>query len=104
MKAVALTLPTMKPANSETILEAREQLRDLLPPFWGAMFKLSTYFKEHLEQGSPLQDIDQECEDYIDATVRPALIELNSKLNKERKEFGSINSCYISKRDEADNR
>ena len=35
MKAVALTLPTMKPANSETILEARERLRDLLPPFGG---------------------------------------------------------------------
>jgi hypothetical protein len=87
MKAVSLTLPTMKPANSETILEARERLRDFLPPFWGAMFKLSTHFKEHLEQGSPLHDIEQECEYYIDATVRPSLIELNSKLNKDKKSW-----------------
>lgn len=87
MKAVALTLPAMKPTNSETILEARERLRDLLPPFWGAMFKLSTNFTEHLKQGMRLSDIEHECEDYIDATVRPALIELNSKLKKDRKSW-----------------
>ncbi len=87
MKTVELTLPGMKSVHPEIILEARERLRDLLPPFWGTMLRLSTDFSKCLEQGQALHDIERECEDYIDTNVRPALIELNSKLEKDRKSW-----------------
>lgn len=97
MKSVELTLPQTKPAHPEIILEAREKLSDLLPPYWSAMLKLTRDFKTGLEQGQSLGDIERECEDYIDLNVRPALIELNSKLEKDRKSwFYKILSSFVT--------
>jgi len=87
MKDVELTLPGMRSAHPEIILEARERLSDLLPPFWGIMLRLSTDFSKHLKEGQSLHDLERACEDYIDTNVRPALIELNSKLEKDRKSW-----------------
>ncbi len=87
MKAVELAIPRMKSAHPNIILEARERLKDFLPPFWGTMFRLSNDFSKRLEQGQALRDIELECEDYVDTNVRPALIELNSKLEKDRKNW-----------------
>lgn len=87
MKAVELALPQMKHAHADTILEAREKLRDFLPPFWATMFRLSTDFRGRIEQGQSLHDIERECDDFIDTTIRPTLIELNNKLEKDRKSW-----------------
>lgn len=87
MKSTELVLPQTKPADAETILEARERLKDHLPPFWSSMLKLSIGFKARLKEGMPILDLHRECEDIIDTTVRPALIDLNRKLLKERKNW-----------------
>jgi len=87
MKAIELAVPRMKSAHPDIILEARERLKDFLPPFWGTMFRLSNDFRKRLEQGQALRDIELECEDYIDTNVRPALIELNRKLEMDRKNW-----------------
>lgn len=87
MKSVELILPQTKPADGKTILEARERLKDYLPPFWSSMLKLSIEFKARLNEGTSALDLERECEDIIDTTVRPALIDLNQELLKERKNW-----------------
>lgn len=87
MKSVELILPQTKAADGKTILEARERLKDYLPPFWSSMLKLSIEFKARLEEGISALDLQRECEDIIDTTVRPALIDINQELLKERKNW-----------------
>jgi hypothetical protein len=87
MKSVELVLPQTKAANAETILEARERLRDYLPPFWSSMLKLSREFKSRIREGMPAVDLQRECGEIIDTVVRPALIDLNQKLLKERRNW-----------------
>jgi hypothetical protein len=87
MKSVELVLPRTKAANAETILEARERLRDYLPPFWSSMLKLSREFKSRVREGMPAVDLQRECGEIIDTVVRPALIDLNQKLLKERRNW-----------------
>jgi hypothetical protein len=87
MKSVELVLPQMKAVNAETILEARERLKDYLPPFWSSMLKLSVEFKARVTDGMSSVDLQRECGEIINTTVRPTLIDLNQKLLKERRNW-----------------
>lgn len=87
MKSVELILPQTKAADAETILEARERLKDYLPPFWSSMLKLSVEFKARVAEGMSEVDLQKECREIIDTTVRPALIDLNQKLLRERRNW-----------------
>ncbi len=85
MKSIELVIPPTKPANAETILEARYKLRDYLPPFWSAMLKLSVDLRKRISDGMTIDLILYEGQELVDTTVLPALFELNQKLNAERK-------------------
>jgi len=87
MKSIELVIPPTKPADGETILEAHYKLRDFLPPFWAAMLKLSVDLRKRISDDMPIEQILQEGQEIVDTTVLPALIELNQKLNKERKDW-----------------
>lgn len=87
MTSVKLVLPQTKLANGETILEARERLKDYLPPFWASMLRLSVELKRRIIEGMPLADLEKESADIFHSIVRPSLIELNQKLIKERKNW-----------------
>lgn len=87
MKSVEMLFPRTKAAHPGLILEAREKLHDQLPQFWGAMFKLTTQLK-NLHDSSPNDPkLSQAAEDLVDATVRPALLDLRRKLELERKQW-----------------
>jgi len=85
--SVKLVLPQTKLAKGETILEARERLKDYLPPFWASMLKLSIELRRRMIEGIPLADLERESADIFHSIVRPSLIELNQKLIKERKNW-----------------
>jgi len=87
MKSVDLVLPQTKPAPAETILEARLRLKDYLPPSWSGMLKLSSGFKAQIDAGVSEEDLLRECQDMVDTTVRPALIDLTQKMLKERRHW-----------------
>lgn len=87
MKSIELVIPPTKPANGETILEARYKLRYCLPPFWAAMLKLSVDLRKRMSENMPINQILYEGQEIVNTTVLPALIELNQKLNKERKNW-----------------
>ncbi|RJR42591.1 MAG: hypothetical protein C4567_06950 [Deltaproteobacteria bacterium] len=87
LKSVAIILPATKAAEPETILEARFKLKDHLPPFWSSMLKLSEELRKKLgEKGSELR-LQREVDNAVDTIVRPALIDLINKLEKERKNW-----------------
>jgi hypothetical protein len=81
----AIATPATASAESEVILEARERLRDHLPLFWSSMLKLSVELTQRLHGGVDEQRLRKEVDNAIATTVRPALIELVCKLEKERK-------------------
>ena len=87
MKSEELVLPQPKVVNAETILEARERLKDYLPPFWSSMLRLSVELKSRVREGMSVVDLQRECAEIIDTTVRPTLIELNQKMLKERRNW-----------------
>lgn len=91
LRSLNLVLPQTKPVDSETILEARERLRDYLLPFWSSMLYLTGYHKSLLDQNISSPTIERECDFIIGTEVRPKLIDLNQKIIKERKGwFGKI--------------
>lgn len=87
LKSVAMVMPATKAADSETILEARERLRNHLPPFWSAMLKLSAELTERLGDKATAKQLQLETDHAVATTVRPALIDLVAKLEKERKQW-----------------
>lgn len=87
IKSVAMVLPGTKGAETDTILEARERLRDHLPPFWSAMLKLSAELSERLGDKANVEDLQREVDHAVSITVRPALIDLVDKMEKERKQW-----------------
>lgn len=87
MKSVELVLPAMKEVEPEIVLEARDRLKDQLPLFWASMLKLSTKLKAQIDQGMKSKDIIFETQEIVDTTVLPALIELKSKINMEKKNW-----------------
>jgi hypothetical protein len=87
IKSVAMFFPATEPARAEVILEARERLRDHLPLFWSAMFKLSLELKKAIQSDADSREIDQIGTDLVDTVVRPAVTELNYKIERERKQW-----------------
>jgi len=87
MTSIDMILPRTKQVDSQTILEARYRLRDHLPQFWAAMFRLSTDLKTSLKEGLSEEELKKECIQLVDSTIRPAAIELKKKLEQERKNW-----------------
>ena len=85
LKSIAMVLPTTQKADGETILEAREKLRNHLPPFWSAMLKLSVELQSRLDTKLDQTKLQRECDNAVSTIVRPALIDLVDKMEKERK-------------------
>ncbi len=87
VKSLNLILPQTKPAQSEVILEARERLKDYLLPFWASMLSLAGTYKSLLSQNISIHDFENECDNIVDTTVRPKLIDIKQKMLKERKNW-----------------
>jgi hypothetical protein len=87
LNSVAMVLPATKEADDETILEAREKLKDHLPPFWSSMLKLSAELKGHMTGKVTEEELNRECQHAVATLVRPSLIDLVDKLEKERKQW-----------------
>jgi len=87
MKSVEMVLPRTKSASPDVILEARHRLRDQLPSFWSAMLKTSVELKKMIADSKDHCDIGREATDLVDRTVRPAVIDLAAKLEKERNDW-----------------
>jgi hypothetical protein len=87
MQAVGLMLPATRAAEPDVILDARERLSEHLPPFWSAMLKLTRELKIRMQDSKTPDDVLRESQDLVDTLVRPALIDLQAKLEKERRLF-----------------
>lgn len=87
IKSVEMLFPATRPVPAEIILEARDKLRDQLPLFWSAMFKLSVDLKKAIEECKTPQEISAIGTELVDTIVRPALTDLNHKVELERKQW-----------------
>lgn len=87
MKSIEMLTPSFKSAKPEDILEAREKLKDHLPPFWTSMLKLSTDAKKIIKDSSSTNEAINECQNIVDILVRPALVDLVLKIEKERRNW-----------------
>lgn len=87
IESVVMIFPGTKGAEADTILEARERLRDHLPPFWSAMLKLSAELSDRLGDKANAEDLQREVDHAVSIIVRPALIDLIDKMEKERKQW-----------------
>lgn len=86
MKSVEMLIPPTKSAPAETLLEARDRLKDHLPPLWSAMFKLTSQLRKMLNNADS-SSVVSEAEHLVDSLVRPALIDLTRKMELERKNW-----------------
>ena len=87
MDAVRLVLPRMKAVRPSTILEARERLKDHLPPYWSAMLKLTRDLRSRIDADIGNEELRSEVQNLVDDTVRPALIDLKRKIGLDRKSW-----------------
>jgi hypothetical protein len=87
MKSVQMVLPRTRGAMPELVLEARERLHDQLPPFWSSMFKASVELKRLIAECHTHYEVAREATDLVDRMIRPAVIDLAAKLEKERKDW-----------------
>jgi len=87
MKSVEMLLPTFKAVDAEVILEARDKLGDQLPAFWSTMLKFSIDAKKIFSSSESYENSLRECQNIVDTTIRPTLIDLNNKLELERKNW-----------------
>ncbi len=87
MESVKMVLPRTKSARPEVILEARDRLRDQLPPFWSSMLKASVELKKLIGASDTHREIAREARDVVDRTIRPAVIDLAARLEKDRKDW-----------------
>lgn len=87
MKSIEMIIPRTLAVHSEVILEARTKLKDQLPPFWSAMFKLSVELKKRINESTTSEQLTREAIDLVDTLVRPAITDLWLKLEKERKDW-----------------
>jgi hypothetical protein len=83
MKSIEMLLPSFKDAEPSDVLEAREKLKDFLPPFWTSMLKLSTDTKKIIKDSSTTKEAILECQNIVDTLVRPALVDIITKMEKE---------------------
>ncbi|CDT45049.1 hypothetical protein [Vibrio coralliirubri] len=85
MQSIEMFFPAPEAVHPEIILEARDKLKEHLPVYWSSMLKLSKELKPLVEHcNSPLEVI-QEGQELVDSLVRPSLIDLNHKIEQERK-------------------
>lgn len=85
MQSIEMFFPAPEAVHPDVILEAREKLKEHLPVYWSSMLKLSKELKPLVEHcNSPLEVIN-EGQELIDSLVRPSLIDLNHKIEQERK-------------------
>jgi hypothetical protein len=87
MKSVEIILPKTRGVHPEVILEARERLSDHLPPFWSAMLKLSVEMKDRIKECQSIEELFGESQFLIDTLVLPALIDLQQKMLREKKDW-----------------
>jgi len=87
MKSVEMLFPRTRAAHPDLILEARDRLRGHLPQFWSSMFKLTNDLKKLHKEAGKGANIQIEAENLVDATVRPALLDLTHKLEADRKQW-----------------
>lgn len=87
MASVSMFFPGTRAAHPEVILEARERLKDHLPPFWSTMLKLTTALEKQIAESATPSQLVLEAKDIVDTTVRPAVIDLIDKMEKERRNF-----------------
>lgn len=87
INSIAMVLPTTKAANANDILEAREKLRDHLPPFWSSMLKLSVELTKQFQEVVSQKELQNEINHAVSTIVKPALIELVHKLEADRKQW-----------------
>lgn len=86
-KAVEMFFPAAEPVRPDLIMEARDKLSDHLPAFWSSMLKLSRDLKKLVVDCTNYSEILIEGQDLVDTIVRPALIDLNEKIEKDRKQW-----------------
>lgn len=87
IKSVEMMFPATKEVPAEVILEARDKLKDQLPLLWSSMFKLSLELKKAIAECDSPEEISAVGTDIIDTLVRPAIVELNHKIELERKQW-----------------
>lgn len=87
MKSVQLAFPNVVSAKPSEILEARDRLKDHLPTFWAAMLRLSTDLEALVREGCDSSQLELEANDLVDRVIRPAAIELQAKVEAERKSW-----------------
>lgn len=87
MQSLKMVFPQTKAAHPEILLEARERLADYLPPFWSAMLKLSVELRKRIRDCNTLNETFLESQDLVDTIVMPALIDLQQKMIKEKKDW-----------------
>jgi hypothetical protein len=87
MQAIEMFFPATKAVPAGVILEARSKLSDHLPVFWSSMLKLSKELKPLLKECKTPSDVIHEGRELVDTLVRPAIIDLNDKIEKERKQW-----------------
>lgn len=87
MKSIEMLLPDFKEAKPQDLLEARERLKNHLPPFWSSMLKLSTDAKKITKESKDVSEAIKECQNLVDTLVRPALVDLVLKIEKERRNW-----------------
>ncbi|MFZ2405568.1 MAG: hypothetical protein WAW41_10555, partial [Methylobacter sp.] len=95
IQSVEMFFPATKGAPAEVILEAREKLHDHLPLFWASMLKLSIELKAAIKDCKDKKEVFAASQELVDTIVRPAVLDLNHKIELERKQwfhriFGSV--------------
>ena len=86
LSSISMVLPSTKAASANDILEAREKLSDHLPFFWSSMLKLSSDITTKISNDATPSEIQYEINNLVSTTVRPALVDLVQKLEKEKKD------------------
>lgn len=87
MQSIEMLLPGTKAVEPQIILEARDRLSNHLPQFWSAMLKFSKDGKIIIDQSKNIQEAICECQNIIDTTIRPILIDINEKIIREEKNW-----------------
>lgn len=85
--SVEMLFPATIDAPAELVLEARDKLRDQLPLFWSTMLKLTSDLKLAIKDCQSHEELSNVARDIVDTQVRPALIDLNHKIELERKQW-----------------
>lgn len=86
-RAIGLVLPRTEAVPADVILEARDRLSEQLPAFWSAMLKLTQTLRARIVEGVPEATMNREIDAVIKAEIKPALMDLYLKLEKERRNW-----------------